>query len=767
MQRVFDWIARRPWTVVALFVAAFVAAATVQARYSRYDMSYRTMAPRDTPEFAIFENFVEVFGESNDVFLIAFAADPMVTNENLAMIETIGDAIESLEYTRTVTSIANVKDIRGAGDTLDVVEFVGDLPLDDVALADARARLLADPIVGGTLLSADGTTTAIVVRIVEPEEGVEKLFPYFEFVDRTLAEAGGDRIDFHLAGYPHMQRVLMGTMISETQVLFPLVLSTMAVLLWLVFRSVRAMWMPLVPVVVASTAALGLLTACGLPMSLLTGQGVLATLLLVIGLADGVHLLNRYDEDRAAAPDDDATKVLGRTVAHVGAACALTSLTTAIGFVSLAFANVTGVRDFGVFGAAGIGFAYAGAVVLLPALMLLTERWRRPHVRRGEDTIDRVLTGVTSFVVRFRRPIIACALIVLAGSAAMVPLAVVDNRPSLDLGAEHPARQGLDFLERRLGGAYPLDIVVEGAGPDAVKSPALLEAIERVRAGVEALPTVSRVTSPGEYIRKMNRAVHGGDPEAYALPASPEAVAQNLLLFEMGGGDGEFDRLVTYDYAFARMSAQTVDCPPDDFQTILDRIDALASDGVPDGARIYASGESPVWYTATRELIGTLISSLYFAMPLVFAVTAVAFRSWRLGVLSVLPNLLPLTLGLGILAPLDITLRFSTITAFPVAFGLAIDDTIHFLARYHAEVRAGARPEEAVRRTIRTTGRAMLVTSVLLIAGFSVFYASSFVGILQVAILISVILLAALFGDLLLMPALLLTFAKSKSATGA
>jgi predicted RND superfamily exporter protein len=273
-----------------------------------------------------------------------------------------------------------------------------------------------------------------------------------------------------------------------------------------------------------------------------------------------------------------------------------------------------------------------------------------------------------------------------------------------------------------------------------------------------ALPQVSRVTSPVEFIKKMNRAMEDNSADAYRLPATSDAVAQYLLLFEMAGSDAEFERLVNYDYSTARMTATTTDVTPEEYAMLIAEVERLESGRMPPGTNLHVSGEGPVWQAAARILISTLIRSLYIAMPLVFLVTGIAFRSFRLGALSVLPNLLPLTIALGLMAPLDIALRFSTITAFPLAFGLAIDDTIHFLARYKAERAAGLTNDQAVRRTIITTGRAMFLTSALLVAGFSVLMASNFLGIVHVTLLLCVILVVALLGDLVLLPALLLTF---------
>jgi predicted RND superfamily exporter protein len=206
------------------------------------------------------------------------------------------------------------------------------------------------------------------------------------------------------------------------------------------------------------------------------------------------------------------------------------------------------------------------------------------------------------------------------------------------------------------------------------------------------------------------------------------------------------------------MSTMMADITPEQYRATLAEIDNLKRGHMPAGTDIIASGEGPLWQAGSRLLISTLLQSLYIAMPLVFVITGIAFRSFRFGALSVLPNVLPITVALGLLAPLDISLRFSTIVAFPLAFGLAIDDTIHFLARYRSEISRGKSNDEAVRTAITTTGRAMLLTSLLLIVGFVVFFFSNFLGVVHVAALLWIILSTALLGDLVLLPAMMLVF---------
>ncbi len=760
MRRLASLVDRHPVVIVLLFLSACLSAVWIHGRLGRYDMSYRTMAPKETPQFAVFEEFLDIFGDSDDTFIVAFRDDPLLTNENLAMIGRITDRIDRLEATESVSSLTNVQDIRGTADALDVSEFLDGLPQSEEGLSELRRRLIDDPLVCDNLISHDGLTAALVGRLTGSSNHPEDRFVYFDAVEQILAEEGGQGVEFHIAGNAYMNRALTRYMIDDTTFFIPVTIAVQCALLWLAFGRMRAVWMPITPVAIAAVLTMGSLTAFGIPMSLLTGQGVLSSLIIVIGLSNAVHLLSRYDEEIARDPDAKRAAVLAKTMEHVGSACLLTSMTTAIGFISLGLADIPGIRDFGRFGALGIGFALATAVVLLPALIILVERMRRSRVRPGGAApwLARPLTVVARVVLRYPRPTIAIGVLSLVLSAVAVSGARIDGRQTADLKSDDPAVLALKFLERNLGGTYQLEILVRGNGPDSIKDPDLLAGMEVVRSGLEELPMISKVVSPVQFIKKMNRAMNENDEAAYRLPETSNAVAQYLLLFEMAGSDAEFERLVNYDYSVARMTARLKDISPEEYQVIIARLHELADGRFDTDVQVYESGELPLWHTVTERLISTLLRSLYFAMPLIFVVIGLTFRSARLGLLSTLPNILPLTVGLGLMGIADIPLRLSTITAFPLAFGLAIDDTIHFIARYRSELARGQSPEQAVTTTIETTGRAIVLTTIFLVGGYAVLFASNFLGIIHVAVLVCVILVAALFGDLFVLPALLITF---------
>lgn len=762
MRRLTDLVLLRPRLVLMAFLAVCAAATWVHMERGRWDFSYESMAPKGTPEVAAFDRFQEDFDDdSSTVFLIAFTADPLVTDENLAMIERITAGLEQLDDTDSVLSLSNFADIRAAKDGLEVSEFVEEIPVGPPGLGHLGDRFASDPIVSGGLISPDGRTTAIIGRMTDWAADPVVRERYFAGVDAVLEEEEG--VEFHMAGIPYMDNILMEYIERDTKLMMPLSVIVLALMVWFAFGRMRATWMTIAPFLIAGALTLGTMSAVGIPMTLLTGEPVLMLLILVIGISNGVHILNRYEEDIRLHDDGQRRSALISTMRHMGRACLLTSVTTAVGFAALATSNIPSIRDFGIFGALGIMLAYVGAVVFLPAAVAATERrkpWRVPPTR-GSDLLDRFLISVASLPIRNPKTVIATGLVLVAISVVATGWVQVDNRYSRDLKSDNPALVSMDFLHKAFGGSFVLDMVVDAGEPDGIKDPELLAAMDKLGAGMEEHGLISKVFNPVTFIKKMNQAMTGGDPKAFRVPGSAEAVAQYLLLFEMAGGDSEYDRMVSYDYSKARMGAYTIELDPEEYESVLGHLRGLVDrifGSFGDSIEVYEAGGLPLFYTVSNELISTLMRSLYLAMPVIVVITAFAFRSVRLGLLSVLPNVIPITVGLGLLGLTGISLRFSTIVAFPIAFGLAIDDTIHFLHRYRLELQGGAGHEEAVRTALRTAGRAMVLTTVFLIAGFAVMLASNFLAMVHMSLTLGVILVAALFGDLLVLPALLQLF---------
>jgi hypothetical protein len=766
MNRLINLVYRHPLAVILCFAAAFVAAGFVHNRYAYFDFSFRTMAPRGTVELQRADEFEEIFGRGSNMYLVVFRHPDALSQKHLALVDRLTTSIEALEATASVLSVTNANDVRALDDALDVGPFIESLPLSPTDHEAAVERLMADVLLHNTLFSPDGTTVALLVRLHEPRaSGDEATFlkANFEQLEELLAEEAPG-VEFYLVGIPYQDSVLFGHVNSDTARVIPLGMLLLGGMLWLAFRRVRAVWMPLLAISVASVLTLGVMSGAGVPMAVLTGNGVMILLVAVIALSSAVHVMNRYEEDLVAAGGDPdrSRAALGVSMRHVGRACLLTSVTTAVGLASLASSDIPNIRQFGLVGAAGIVFAWAASVVLLPSLMVLAGRRKppTPRVFAASDRLGRLLDGTTRLVLARPRALVTVTLLLAAGALWIATNVEIDNRYRRDLFPDDPTVLAMDFVDEHLSGAFPLDIMVRGSQPDAVKDPQVLRAMDEVAQALATLPAVSRVNSPVPWIRKMNRAMSGDDPAFDRVPDSAEAVAQYLLLFEMAGSDSEFDRMVSYDYSTARMTAMTTDLKPDQFDQLITEFRRLVEEAdFPEGVEVFEAGGTPLFHSLTGRLITTLLRSLYIAVPVVLLVIAWSFRSVRLAALSVLPNILPLTLGLALLGLAGISLRFTTIIAFPLAFGLAVDDTIHFLARWREERARGRDNAEAIRLTMRSTGRAMVLTTAFLTGALAVMMVSEFLGLVHMSLLVMVILFGALLGDLLLLPALLALFA--------
>ena len=680
------------------------------------------------------------------------------------MVERITDRIESLEGTESVTSITNTKDIRGADDGLEVEPFAGELPLSAKALGELARRLTTDPIVSGVLISGDATTTAVVGRLLPDVLTTEGRERYFTALETILAEEGPG-ITFEVTGLPHMFRTLQHHVDRDTALLTPMINVVFALLIWFAFGQRRMMWIALVPIYIAAMLTVGSLMLSGRPMTILTAQGLVVILIMVIGMCDCVHLIDRYRQEVARDPGAPRFEPLVTAIKHVGKACLLTSVTTAVGFSGLIASEIPTVRDFGIFGTLGVLYAFLTAVLLLPACIIVVERrWTSPPPPLGHaEWATRGLDAIARLTTRWPRVIIGAGVVVLVASLALIPRVRSEILWADILKPSDPALLAFDFLNEEMSGGFLYPVVVKGAEPDAVKAPAFLALLDEIKDALEALPYIGKVATPSTYLRKTNKALHEDREDAFVFPESREAVAQNLLLFEMAGGDNEFDRLTTYSYDVVRLLAYSPDLPSATYDELAAVVAGFAARAREIGAEVYLSSIFPVRREAGTNTVTTLVVSLAMALPLVFVVMMITFRSIRLGLISVLPNLLPIAVGMGMLGLTDLPLSASSVVAFPIAFGLAVDDTIHLLYRFNQALEAGQDTVGAVRSALVGTGRAMVLSTVFLIAGFSVFFAASYQAVINLIIILHTVLLTAIVGDLLVLPALLVVFAKDRT----
>jgi len=520
----------------------------------------------------------------------------------------------------------------------------------------------------------------------------------------------------------------------------------MAVCLAFMFRTLAAVLLPMAVVIASASWIMATMVLTGQQVNMLSVA--LPTLMLVIGIADGVHLLAYYFQRRVAG--EGADMAVRQTFVKLGWACVLTSVTTSIGFASLAVARLETVRNFGLLAAVGIGFAFIANILLIPIGL----SWLRPEppavTRRRDDTwLVRVLEHLGRMSARHPWRTLAWSLSLIVVVAAGGRLVQVESRMFEELGDDDPVVLTHRQLEEDLPGvsSYALDVLTE---PGRADDPDVLALLDEMAQMAQSHPAVGRAVGLSTVLREMNRAMHGGDAAFATVPDDPALIAQYLMLAE----GGLTERLINEDRSRTHVWMRGPETVTSVWEELRADLEARAAQA-PAGVDILVTGSSSMGKRALGLIIGDILRSLLGATVVIFVLMALLFRSLRIGLLSMIPNLIPLAITVGVMGYAGITLRTSTVIIFSISLGLAVDDTIHFLVRFRRERAAGVPLEDAVVETMRGAGRPIVYTSFLLIGGFWILILSSFNAIRDVGILGGVTLISALLADLVVLPALL------------
>jgi len=703
-----------------------------------------------------------------------------------------------------VQSLVNVTTTRGEEDQLIVEELMEDFPEDEAARAVFRERALGDPFYRNQLVSEDGKLMALIARPVawiDPSDsGEEDLLGFDEDSDESGAETtetadlnseGGTRIlsfeekvEFAqvLAGVSQrfnrdnfriyeggtivMERVIMEEMMENMPRFTAMAIGLIAVLLFSVFRRVVGVLLPLLTVILALLGTFGAMSAFGEPITIVSQ--VLPSFLLAVSVGYAVHLLAIFFQHFNRSGDKHAAIV--HAMGHSGLAIFITSLTTAGGLLSFSGAPMDPIAGLGRFGAFGVLMAVFLTLTLLPAL--LSRLPIKPKARLDSQQAtrsERLLDGIGQFAVR--RP-----WLVLGASAA---LALGALTAALDLTFSHDpvkwlpenseVRISSDAINVEMKGAVIAELVVDTQRENGIKAPELMAKLERFNREIETLElgpvAMGKSTSIADMLKQIHQALNENRPEAYAIPDDADLIAQELLLFENSGAD-DLERMADVDYTQARVTMKMPWIDANAYVPVLAAIEAQAQEIFGSGVTLELTGLLTLLARTIDLMMVSMSESYLIAGTVITVLMMIVLANWKLGLWSMIPNFLPILLGLGLMRLLELPLDAMSILVGSIALGLAVDDTIHFLhnfRRYHAETGNVA---ESVRLTLTTTGRAMLFTTVVLSCGFYTYLVADLNNLFSFGLVTGTTIIFALLGDLLLAPALMtVLYRNSKPST--
>ncbi len=740
--------------LVLLSSVFLVAVASSGIALLEFSANYRIFFDDDNPQLLALEALENTYGKNENIVFLIVPDDGDATSESaLSAAVWLTETAWYTPFSRRVDSLANFQYTTADGDDLYVRDLIDPEELPE---AEARSRIrdiaLSDPRVSGAILAVDGGVSVVNVTVELPDEGqLEAVAEVAEFA-RSAAVEAEERypgIDLRIVGTVMVGQTFLEASINSQKIFLPASLLLMALILGVLTRGWAGVAATVAVIVFAILASVGLGVWVGLPFSPPIAPA--PTIVLMIVVANCVHLLVALQQRlRAGDSKHDAIVESIRLNLHP---VFLASLTTALGFLSMNFSEVPPYRDLGNFVAFGIGASFVLSVTFLPALLSLLPI-RAPK--------DRQLPGpsmnwLADSVLRYRKPILWGWLVVVAAMLLAIPRNELNDVLVHFFDESVEFRQDTDFMDEHLSGNTLLEYSLEASTEGGVTDPLFLAEVSSFADWYREQPPVRHVSVITDTFRQLNKSMHGDDPTAYRIPESQELAAQYLVLYELSLPQGlDLNNQIDRSRSATRVtiSAETLDSQ--ELLALNARAEAWLKEYAPHVSSINSTGPAALFaYIGQRNIRAMLIGTVVVLLA-ISAILLLALRSLRLGLISILPNLIPAVLGFGVwgLTVGQVGLSLSVVVAMTV--GIVVDDTVHFLSKFRrARHEYGQSPEEAVRYAFDTAGRALITTTVVLVAGFLILVFSPFVPTAQVGVLTAMIIASALVADLSLLPALL------------
>lgn len=739
---------------VVLALAALTAWLGLTARGLGFDYSPQAVFETGDDDDRFLDEVTEAFGAGDGVILLIVSrADGVLHRPTLEWVRALTLRLRQEPWAKRVESMPTLE--------LPVPPKTDedDLRVEPLGVDVTEARIAGDPVIDGLVVSRDRTATAIVVELQDDLRQVAAMKGPVERLEAIAAAADPPRgVTFLSYGLPTLRVRGIDMLRADQRVMLPMVTGLFAVALFLLFRGrLVAAVAPLIAVGATLLCVGGIMTLSGRPVDILSN--VLPVMLFAIGVSDAVHLMSRAAEEAAEASTDAPPLVTA--VERLTVACFMTSFTTAVGFASLLTSRTAVLRGFAWVAAVGVMMAYVLTILLVPVLLSWARPLRLPHKRprRLPALLSALGTSVSAHPWRWLALTAALAAVAAVGASQVV----IDNRVHGPFRKDSELFKSQMEAERALGGLLPLVVSVRAREPDRLRDPDVLRRVWALQHELESRPGVGPTLSPATLVRALWVAFQGLSPpgddplDDPNLPRTREELAQLLLLGELGGGHMEWGRVVDEEWTWLRIVTRLEDRGSRHYLQMYGDLEGTISrlfGDLPD-IEVRLSGEGYVAARALDYFIWDLLDSLALAAVVIFAVMALQLRSLRHAAVAILPNTFPLLCTFGVMGFADIPLNATTVITFAIALGIAVDDTIHFLTRYDEERRATHDVSEAIRRTFIGSGRPIVMTTLLLVAGMSVLLASDFLATRRFGGLLMTAIAAALPGDLIVLPAML------------
>lgn len=713
------------------------------------DYDFEKFFPKNDPVLDQYLAYREEFGSDNDFLIVAFQSEnELVSDSNYyRSLLDLEDDLGQLNYVKEVVGPTTAKiPIITSGGQFTKTLLKPNMPL---------SSIVSDPLLVPNLISNDGKNALLIVNHIKglSKSKSDSLLHKIE----QLVAPYRSKFTIRLAGKVHGQEHYIGQMSKELSLFSSISLLLLTGILLLFFR---ALWAVLIPLLVIVYSIL-LLTAgiyiSGDTLSVLTI--ILPTIIFVVGISDIVHLLNHYlDELRIGKSKEEAIQ---QGVKIIGKATFLTSITTAIGFLTLLVSGIEPIRQFGLYSAIGVGIAYILSFSLFPALLLV---FRTPPIAKNNKNKERwntLLDKAFDVIFRYKKTIYTVSTLVAVAGIFGFSQLKINNYLLEDWSENDPQKLNYKYIDKVFGGVRPFDLILES--DSGLLHPKVIRQIDALETFIKDEYQMDNAISPVTVYKLYNRATHFGVGSEYILSDNDTLLEKQYLKLSRFAQNKQMQSLISEDGKRGKLFGRVNDFGGYIFNQKAKKLaDFLTKNIDPNLLHVSQTGMPFIIDKNNKDLSSQMILGLLIALAAVSLIMMALFKNFKMLLISIVPNVLPL-LGVALFMYLTgIDIKVSTAIIFTIAFGIAVDDTIHYLSRLKIELDSGSTLNDAIKTSYKSSGKAIIITSIILISGFCALVFSSFASTFYLGLLVSIVLILAVVIDLTLLPLMCAFWLKKK-----
>ena len=734
---------------------------TTQWKHMQFTFTEANLLPDSHPENILYKSFTEIFGEEGNVIVIALQDDLFFTPQKRNAWRELNSQINSFTEIEMVISTDNLQEL--IKDEKNKKLVLQEVPLssakDSSDILKFKEKLFLELPFYNNLIFDVETNTIRSVVYMNPEvvnTAKRKNFIFDQFIPLINSFEEKTSTDVHVSGMPYIRTLNAQNIVDEIGLFVLGATLVTSLIFFLFFRSFRATFISLFVVAIGVMWAFGILGWLGYEITVLTA--LIPPLIIVIGVPNCIFLINKYQQE--IAKHSNQAKSLQRVIVKVGNATLMTNLTTASGFATFILTNSKILKEFGVVASINIISIFILSLLIIPITYSLMSLPKKKHLKHLKNkSIDYFVRWMENKVRKKRVNVYIVSLIGLIIGITGIYQIKISGSLIEDMPKSADFFQDIRFFDKSFNGIVPVEIWVDSRRENGIVKPATLQRMNRLHETIGEISELAPPLSVVNAVKFAKQAYYNGNPNYFSLPTSQENSFIYPYLNNVKGNDQLINGYVDSTGQFGRITTYMKDIETERMEIIESDLREAITKIFPKkryGAEI--TGKALLFLKGTKYLINNLILSLSLAILLIALFMAFLFRSFKMIIISLIPNLLPLIITAGVMGFTGIPLKPSTILVFSIAFGISVDDTIHFLAKYRQELIAnGWKINKAVFAALRETGISMFYTSIVLFFGFSVFMTSNFGGTQALGGLVAVTLLMAMLANLILLPSLLIS----------